>query len=122
VDERDIELYSDAEAAAASVEGYDTQINTYWGVDGAVYAATVEGPEWGPVHLHPTGENQLSELLALLRAVAHERSMSLTPGISDDPTKIWSEVVRAERQRARRWKLRSRSRRTTGPAGPEPGL
>lgn len=48
IEGHDIELYPDAETAAREIEGYDAQRLDYFGADGAVYKATVEGPEWGP--------------------------------------------------------------------------
>ena len=42
VDDHDIELYADAEAAASDVEGYDAMQFEYLGADGTVYKATVE--------------------------------------------------------------------------------
>ena len=49
IDGHDIDLYPDAEDAAREIEGYDAASLDYFGADGTVYMATVEGPEWGPV-------------------------------------------------------------------------
>ncbi len=70
VDGHDIDLYPDAEGAARAIEGYDATSLEYFGADGTVYAATVEGPEWGPVTLLGTQENRLAYLSNLLRSEA----------------------------------------------------
>lgn len=74
IEGHDIELYPDAVSAAAHVEGYDAPILDFIGTDGTVYEAVVEGPEWGPVSLHDSGRNDLTELVNLLRAEATFRS------------------------------------------------
>lgn len=97
VDGHDIELYPDAESAAAEIEGYDAANLEYWGADGTVFDARVEGPEWGRVSLHVTPENRLDELLRLLRAEATARGISLPADLPDDPEAIWSAVCTARR-------------------------
>jgi hypothetical protein len=57
VDGHDIDLYPDAEGAAREIEGYDAMSLDYFGGDGTVYMATLEGPERGPVTLPPTKDN-----------------------------------------------------------------
>lgn len=73
IDGHDIDRYPDAVGAAREIEGYDAMGLDYLGADGTVYLATVEGPEWGPVTLHPTKDNRLDELVRLLRAEADQR-------------------------------------------------
>ena len=58
VDHHNIDLYPDAEGAAREIEGYDAMSLDYFGGNGTVYMATLEGPEWGPV-THPTKDNRL---------------------------------------------------------------
>jgi hypothetical protein len=115
VDGHDIELYPDAEGAAREIEGYDAQTSDYFGADGTVYRATVEGPEWGPVTLHRTDANRLDELIRLLRDEAEYRGLSLPPGTPDDPEAVWSELLAAEqehlakgRSEPSRWWMRRR--------------
>jgi hypothetical protein len=95
VDGHDIELYPDAEGAARVIEGYDAMGLDYYGADGTVYKATVEGPEWGPVTLHRTQDNRLDDLVMLLRTEAEDRGLSLPPGTPDDPETIWGALVAA---------------------------
>jgi hypothetical protein len=97
----DIVLYPSAEEAADSVEGFDAFDLEYFGTDGTVYTATVEGPAWGPVTLHPA-ENRLDELVARLRAEASSRRLPLPEGLPDDPQQIWDAVIAGERERPRR--------------------
>jgi hypothetical protein len=112
----DIDLYPDSEWAAKEIEGYDAQINDYLGANGTVYIASVEGPEWGPVTLHPTQDNRLDHLVRLLRSEAEYRGLSLPSGTPDDPEVIWGalEVAQLEQQqemrrsRHRWWKRRSK--------------
>ena len=109
IDGHDIDLYPDAEGAAREVEGYDAMRLDYFGADGTVYTATVEGPEWGPVTLHPTQDNRLADLVRLLRAEAEGRGLSLPPGIPDDPEAIWGALLAAQQEQQdtrhsrRRW-------------------
>lgn len=106
----DIELYPDAEAAALEVEGYDAMSLDYLGADGTVYNATVEGPEWGAVTLHPTQENRLADLVQLLRAESQHRGLRLSPGTADSPEAIWDALLAAQRKirrPRRRWRTRS---------------
>lgn len=119
VDGHDIELYSDAEGAAREIEGYDAMSLDYFGADGTVYAATVEGPEWGPVTLHRTQDNRLDELIRLVRAEAEYRGVSLPAATPDDPEAIWGALLaeqqkqHAERRRSRHrwWKRRPKAER-----------
>jgi hypothetical protein len=71
IDGHDITLYSSPEAAASDIEDYDAHDLDYLGVDGTVWKATVAGPAWGPVTLHPTDE-QRPDLVARLRAAGYE--------------------------------------------------
>ncbi len=109
MEDHDIELYADVEAAARELEGYAAQILDYVGADGTVYMATVEGPEWGPVTLHPTQDNRLDDLVRLLRSEAEHRGLSLPPGTPAEPVAIWRalEAAQHEQQQERR---RSRGR------------
>ena len=70
VEGHDIDLYPDAESAAVQVESYNAMSLDYFGADGTVYKATVEGPQWGPVTLHRTQENRLNDVIRLLRTEA----------------------------------------------------
>jgi hypothetical protein len=110
VDGHDIELYPDAEGAASEIEGYDAMSLDYFGLDGTVYNAAVEGPEWGPVTLYRTQDNRLDDLIQLLRAEAEDRGLSLPPAIPDDPEAIWNALLAAQqaqqegrRRPRRRW-------------------
>ena len=122
IDGHDIELYPDVEGAAGYVEGYDAQRPRYFGADGTVYQATVEGPEWGPVTLHHTRDNRLDELIRLLRHEADDRGLSLPPGTPDDPEAIWGALLAAQqehlaRRRSERqpwWRGRRSSSRRKG--------
>lgn len=111
VDGHDIDMYPNVESAASSVEGYDAKRPDFLGADGTVYEATVEGPEWGPVRLRETDENQLGDLVRLLRGEAAARAVPL-PKFKDDPEAIWSAVLAAERatRRPRRTWLGRRSK------------
>ncbi len=114
VDGHDIELYPDAEAAAWEIEGYDATRLDYFGADGTVYKATVEGPEWGPVSLHRTPDNRVGDLVRMLRAEAEFRGLPLPPGLPDDPEVIWRAVLAeqlARRRPRRTWLKRLRLRR-----------
>jgi len=113
IDGHDIDLYPDAEGAAREIEGYDAVSLDYFGADGTVYMATVEGSEWGPVTLHRTQDNRLDDLVQLLRAEAEDRGLSLPPETPDDPETIWGALLAAQhekqgRRRSRRrwWKRR----------------
>jgi hypothetical protein len=115
VDGHDIDRYPDAEGAAREIEGYDAMSLDYFGGDGTVYMATVEGPEWGPVALHPTQDNRLDDLVRLLRTEAEDRGLSLPPETPDDPEAIWGALLAAQqeqqgrrRSRRRRWKRRAK--------------
>lgn len=111
IDGHDIELYPDAASAAADVEGYDATTLDFIGADGTVYEPRLEGPEWGPVSLHDSGRNHLTELVDLLRAEATFRSVALPPGLPDEPTAIWEVAIEAQRARRtppRRWWKRNR--------------
>lgn len=101
MDDHDIELYPDAESAAAAIEGYDAANLAYWGADGTIFKARVEGPQWGPVTLHTTSENRVVELVELLRAEASDRAISLPAGLPDDPEAIWSAICIAQRSKPR---------------------
>ena len=79
-------------AAAASVEGYDAHDLEYFGADGIVYRATVQGPEWGPVTLHPTRENRLDELLARLGRLAEWQGTVLPSDLPRDPEQVWVRI------------------------------
>lgn len=106
IDGRDIELYPDAESAAAEVEGHDAIQLEFIGADGTVYEGVVEGPEWGPVSLRDTGRNGLPDLTRRLRAEAAARSVTLSAEVRDEPTAIWQVVLDAElaqRKPRRRW-------------------
>lgn len=98
VDGHDIDLYPDAEGAARAIEGYDATSLEYFGADGTVYAATVEGPEWGPVTLLATQENRLAYLSNLLRSEAADRGLSLPPETPDDPESIWGALIAAQHE------------------------
>lgn len=112
VDGHDIDLYPDAEGAAREIEGYDAMGLDYFGADGTVYKATVDGPEWGPVSLHRTQDIRLDDLVRLLRAEAAYRGLPLPPGHPDDPEAIWKAVLAAQqaRRRPRRAWLKRRSK------------
>lgn len=99
VDGHDINLYPDAEAPAIEVEGYDALSLNYLGADGTVYKAAVEGPEWGPVTLHPTDENRLAYLVQLLRAEAQARGLPLRPEVPNAPVAIWGALLAAQAER-----------------------
>lgn len=110
IDGHDIDLYPDAEGAAHEIEGYDAHALDYFGANGTVYKATVEGPEWGPVTLHRTQDNRLPDLIRLLRAEAHHRDLPLPPETPDDPEAIWGALLAAQqeqlatrRSHRRRW-------------------
>jgi len=70
VDGHDITLYPSPEDAAAAIEGYDAAELDYLGIDGSVWRATVQGPEWGPVTLHRTDESR-PDLVEQVRAAGH---------------------------------------------------
>ena len=115
VDGHAIDLYPDAEGAAREIEGYDAISLDYFGGDGTVYMATVEGPELGPVTLHPTQVNRLDDLVRLLRTEAEDRGLSLPAETPDDPEAIWGALLAAQqeqqgRRRTRRrwWKRRAK--------------
>lgn len=110
VEGRYIELYPDAEAAAAGTEGYDAMDLDFLGADGTVYEATVEGPLWGPVRLHRTQENRLADLISLLRSEAAARAVPLPPGIPDHPEEIWDAVLSAQQASRRPGRCRSVTR------------
>lgn len=99
VDGHDIDLYPDAQAAALEVEGYDAMSLDYWGADGTVFKATVEGPEWGPVTLHPTQDNRLTHLVQLLRAEAESRGFPLPLEMPDAPEALWGALLAAQAER-----------------------
>ena len=109
IDGHDIDLYPHAEGAAAVIEGHDALSLDYFGADGIVYMATVEGPEWGPVTLHRTQDNRLDDLVRLLRSEAESRGLSLPSETPDDPEAIWGAVLAAQqeqlemRRSQRRW-------------------
>jgi hypothetical protein len=113
VEGHDIELYEDAEAAALEVESYDASGLAYFGTDGTLYKANIEGPEWGPVRLHRTQENRLEDLVRLLRTEADLRGVPLPPGTPDDPEAIWGalQTAQVERRRPRRPWTRSAKQR-----------
>lgn len=92
IDGHDIDLCPDAASAAQSVEGYDAHSLHYFGADGTVYVATVEGPEWGRIMLHRTEDNRLLNLVRLLRAEALYRGVPLPPETPDDPEAIWAAL------------------------------
>jgi hypothetical protein len=112
VDEHDIDLYPDADAAALNIEGYDAHGFEYFGADGTVYDAIVDGPKWGPVRLHRTQETRLDELIQLLRSEAERRGIRLPPDTPDVPEAIWAAVlvaekaVRSSRRAPQRWRKR----------------
>lgn len=108
IDGHDIDLYPDAEGAAREIEGYDAKNLDYIGTDGTVYAATIEGPEWGPVTLHPMQDNRLDELVRLLRTEAEDRGLSLPPETPDDPEAIWEAVLAAQQEQRERRRSRRR--------------
>ena len=70
IEGHDITLYPSPEDAAATIEGFDAADLDYLGIDGSVWRATVEGPEWGPVSLHRAEESR-PDLVARLRAAGH---------------------------------------------------
>jgi hypothetical protein len=98
IEGHDIDMYPDAEGAAREIEGYDAHKLDYFGADGTVYRATVEGPEWGPVTLHRTDDNRLDDLVRLLRAEAGDRGLSLPPDLPDDPEAIWDALLAAQEE------------------------
>ena len=104
IDGHDIDRYPDAEGAAREIEGYDAMSLDYFGADGTVYVATVEGPEWGPVTLHRTHDNRLDDLVRLLRTEAENRGLSLPRETPDEPEAIWGALLAAqqEQQKMRR--------------------
>jgi len=108
IDGHDIELYPDAVGAAREIEGYGATTLGYFGADGTVYVATVEGPEWGPVTLHRTDDNRLDDLIRLLRAEAEYRGLALPPETPDDPEAIWGALLAAQQdqQESRRFRRR----------------
>lgn len=115
IDGHDIDAYPDAEGAAREIEGYDALSLAYFGADGTVYEATVEGPDWGPVTLHATQEKRLDDLVRLLRNEALHRGLSLPPAIPDDPDAIWLALISGQQEQpeSRRpgrqwWKRRAR--------------
>lgn len=75
IEGHDISFYPSAEDAVANVEGYDAAVYDYLGTDGSVWRATVEGPAWGPVTLHPTSETR-PDLVAQLRAAGYQVNSS----------------------------------------------
>ena len=93
IEGHDINLYPDAEGAAREIEGYDAFRLDYFGADGTVYRASVEGPEWGPVTLHRTEENRFADLVRLLRSEAENRGLSLPTDLPDDPETIWGALL-----------------------------
>src|SRR4051812_34947787 len=110
-------MYPDAESAALEVEGYDAHALGYLGADGTVYKATAEGPGWGPVTLHPTQENRLSDLVRLLRAEADHRHLTLPPETPDESEAIWDALLAAQgkklarrRSEQGRWRQRRAKR------------
>ncbi len=120
IDGHDIDLYPDAERAAREIEGYDAQKLDYFGADGTVYLASVEGPEWGPVTLHRTQENRLDDLIHLLRSEAEDRGLSLASELSDDPEAIWGALLALQQEqmairrshRRKWWKRRAKAERS----------
>lgn len=80
------------------IEGYDAAHMEYFGVDGTVYRASVEGPEWGPVTLHPTEENRREALINLLRSEADDRGLGLPADTPDDPDAIWGALLARQQQ------------------------
>jgi len=96
IEGHDIELYPDVQSAAREIEGYDATSLDYFGADGAVYVATVEGSEWGPVTLHRTQDNRLDALIRLLRSEAAHRGLSLPTETPDDPAAIWEVLPIAQ--------------------------
>ena len=112
MEDHDVVLYPSAQEAADSVEGFDAFDLEYFGTDGTIYAATVEGQAWGPVTLHPS-ENRLDELVARLRAEAASRGLPLPVGLPDDPQQIWDAVIAGEGERhRRRWFMPRRNDRS----------
>lgn len=117
IDGHDIELCPDVDSAAEQIEGYDAMRLEYFGTDGTVYAATVQGAEWGPVTLHATERNRLGDLIRLLRAEALHRGLSLPSTTPDDPAAIWDALNDAQRhQREEQRSRRSRAHPGTGHA------
>lgn len=107
IEGHDIDLYPDAVGAAREIEGYDAKDLDYFGADGTVYEASVEGPKWGRVTLNRTQDNRLDDLIRLLRAEAKHRGLSLPPETPDKPEAIWgalqaAEQVQRDRRRTRR--------------------
>lgn len=96
VDGHDIDTYPDAESAAREIEGYDAHTFDYIGADGAVYEATVDGTEWGPVMLSRTDANRFDELVRLLREEAEYRGLALPPSNPDDAEAIWGALLAAQ--------------------------
>ena len=99
VDGHDIDLFPDAESAAAHVEGYDATSVDYFGADGTVYVATVEAPEWGPVMLHRTEAKRLDDVIRLLRTEADHQGLSLPPETPEDPEAIWAALQAAQQEK-----------------------
>lgn len=121
MDGHEIDLYADADMAAREIEGYDATSLDYFGADGTVYTATVEGPEWGPVRLHPTQENRLDDLLRRLQAEVQYRGLSLPSETPEEPQAIWAALQAAQQgQQAGRhsprawWKRRKKERSSEG--------
>src|SRR5437868_6582991 len=86
--------------AAAHVEGYDAADLNYFGSDGTVYRATVEGRQWGPITLHPTPEKRLADLIAGLRRFAASAGAALQADLPNDPQQLWAYIgADAERRR-----------------------
>lgn len=113
IDGHDIELHADAISAAAEIEGYDAKSLEYIGADGTVYVVTVEGPEWGPVALHPGQSNRLDELLHVLRREAEARGVSLAPEVPDDPEAIWAAVLAGQAMQSKATRRRPWTRTHT---------
>jgi hypothetical protein len=98
IEGHDIDMYPDAEGAAREIEGYDALRLDYFGADGTVYRASVEGPEWGPVTLHRAEENRFADLVRLLRSEAENRGLSLPTNLPDDPETIWGALLTAQEE------------------------
>jgi len=111
VDGHDIDFYPDAHGAAREIEGYDAVGLEYFGADGDVYLATVEGSELGSVTLHRTQNNRLDELVCVLRSEAAHRGLSLAPETADDPAAIWNALLAAQQKQRERHRSQRRGRR-----------
>jgi hypothetical protein len=98
IDGHDINVYADAERAAAEIEGYDAKTFEYIGADGTVFEATVEGPDWGSVTLHRTDGNRLEELVTVLLDEAKTRSLPLPADTPRDPEATWRALLMAQRE------------------------